>query len=82
MEYFLAFPTNNNGDDSFSLSDVISTILEEIKSKSDLVQTSLISTDAKELYEELQKMRNSIEMTFESNQMPSDMEGDKPLPVS
>jgi len=56
--------------------------LEEIKSKSALAQTSLITTDAKELYEELQKMRNSIEMTIESNQIPSDMEGDKPLPVS
>jgi hypothetical protein len=43
---------------------------------------SLVTTDAKELYEELQKMRYSIGMAFESTQIPSDMEGDKPRPVS
>jgi hypothetical protein len=46
------------------------------------MKISLATTDAKELYEELKKMRNSIGMAFESNQTPSDMEGDKPLPVS
>jgi len=43
---------------------------------------SLVTTDAKELYEELQKMRYSIGMAFESTQISSDMEGDKTRPVS
>ena len=33
---------------------------------------SLALTDAKELYEELQKMRNSIEIAFENTQIPRD----------
>ncbi len=43
---------------------------------------SLITTDAKDLYHELQKMRYSIEMAFESTQLPLDVEDGKAIPVS
>jgi len=43
---------------------------------------SLVTRDAKELYEELKKMRYSIEMAFENTEIPSDMVDGKPRPVS
>jgi hypothetical protein len=43
---------------------------------------SLVTRDAKELYEELKKMRYSIEMAFENTEISSDMVDGKPRPVS
>lgn len=43
---------------------------------------SLVTTDAKELYEELQKMRYSIDTAFENTQVPADVEDKKSPSVS
>lgn len=51
-------------------------------SSKEQINVSLVTTDAKELYEELEKIRYSIEMAFEDTQIPSDTEDGKTSPVS
>jgi hypothetical protein len=51
---------------------VTSEVLVPTDSK-ERMNVSLATTDAKELYQELQKIRNSIEITFESTQIPPDV---------
>jgi hypothetical protein len=50
----------------------ISELIPQIDSK-EQINISLITTDAKELYQELQQMRYSIAMAFENTQIVSDI---------
>jgi hypothetical protein len=60
---------------------VTSEVLVPTDSK-ERMNISLATTDAKELYQELQKIRNSIEITFESTQIPPDVIDHQSPPVS
>jgi hypothetical protein len=60
---------------------VMGEVLAPMDSK-ERMNISLAMTDAKELYQELQKMRNSIEIAFENTQIPSDVVDSQSPPVS